>query len=99
MRFWKDKTTGYKMCEPDCADEWLQMIWAVGVDHDGCTSAQDLRQLVDELVEMSQRARVCLRDGRVFPDGGVKPPDSSVGSVKSMALDSWKKRNKTELWS
>lgn len=56
------------MCEPDCADEWLQMIWEVGVDYDGCASAQGLRELVNELVEMSQKARNCLRNGRIFPN-------------------------------
>ena len=68
MRFWKDEESGCNMCEPDCADEWLHMIWAVGCDYDGYTSAKDLRELIDELVEMSQKARKCLRDGKIFAD-------------------------------
>ena len=49
MRTWTDETTGCKMCEPDCADEWLFDIWAIGCDY------------------MSQKARDCLHDGKLFP--------------------------------
>lgn len=37
MRTWTDETTGCKMCEPNCADEWLFFfdIWAIGCDYDG----------------------------------------------------------------
>ena len=68
MKVWTDKETGQKMCEPDCADEWLHLIWGIGVDYDGYSSAQDLKELVDELVEMSQKARECLRNGKIFSD-------------------------------
>ena len=27
MKSWIDEQTGCKMCEPDCADEWLFDIW------------------------------------------------------------------------
>lgn len=67
MRFWIDETSGCNMCEPDCTDEWLHLIWCLGVDYDGRKSAQELRELVDELVEMSQKARNCLLDGKLFP--------------------------------
>lgn len=68
MRLWIDETSGCKMFEPDCADEWLHMIWAVGVDYDGCSTTQELQELIDELVEMSQKARECLRNGKIIPD-------------------------------
>lgn len=54
------------MCEPDCADEWLQMIWGIGCDYDGYSSSNDLKDLIDELVEMSKKARECLRNGKIF---------------------------------
>ena len=66
MRFWIDKETGTKMCEPDCTDEWLFDIWAIGCDYDGCHSAEDLKKLVDDLVEMANNARECLWDGKLF---------------------------------
>lgn len=71
MRFWIDKSSGCKMCEPDCADEWLHMIWAVGVDYDGCSTIQELQELIDELVKMSQKARVCLRESKIFSNTSV----------------------------
>ena len=67
MRFWKDKQTGCNMCEPNCADEWLEFIWQVGYDYDGYHSAEDLKSLIDELIEMSQKARYCLNKGILFP--------------------------------
>lgn len=42
------------------------MIWAVGVDYDGRSTIKELQDLIDELVEMSQKARACLREGKIF---------------------------------
>ena len=67
MRTWIDETTGCKMCEPDCVDEWLFDIWAIGCDYDGESTVDGLKKLVDGLVEMSQKARDCLHDGKLFP--------------------------------
>ena len=68
MKHWYDKEFGAVICEPDSADEWLFQLWAVGLDYDGCRSAEELRGLVDELVEMSIKARDCLYDGKIFKD-------------------------------
>ena len=66
MRYYIDKETGCRMCEPDCADEWLFDIWAIGVDYDGARSERELKQLVDELVDMAQKARECLWSRQLF---------------------------------
>ena len=66
MKHWIDEETGYKMCEPDCADEWLFDIWAIGCDYDGETTVKGLKRLVDELVGMANNARNCLCDGKLF---------------------------------
>lgn len=68
MRYWIDEESGIRMSEPDCCDEWLSMIWMVGVDYDGCSTAAELKHLIDELVEMSQKARDCLNNGYLFPN-------------------------------
>ena len=68
MRFWYDKQTRCTLCEPSCADEWLWHLWAIGCDYDGCNTAEDLKKLIDELVDMAQKARQCLYDGKVFED-------------------------------
>lgn len=75
MRFWYDEKTGQKMCDPDCVDEWLFDIWAIGYDYDGCHSAEDLKKLIDELVEMSQKARECLWENKLF--GAYGSPDDN----------------------
>lgn len=66
MRYWTDEETGMPLCEPNCADEWLHDIWAIGLDYDGYSTVEGLKSLVDELVEMSQKARQCLREGKIY---------------------------------
>lgn len=51
---------------PSSADEWMELIRDIGFDYDGCNSVESLKELVDELVEMSQKARECLRNGKIF---------------------------------
>ena len=58
------------MSEPDSVDAWLREIWAVGADYDGCYSINSLKELIDELVAMSQKARECLREGKLFSENG-----------------------------
>ncbi len=66
MKYWKQN--GFTVSEPNCADEWMELIWQVGVDYDGYNTTDGLRSLVDELVAMSQKARDCLREGKIYPD-------------------------------
>lgn len=66
MKYWIDKKSKCRMCEPDCADEWLFDIWAIACDYDGCTTVDELKDLVDEIIAMSQHARDCLWDGKIF---------------------------------
>ena len=71
MRYWYDEETGAKMCEPDCVDEWLFNIWSLGFDYDGCHTAEEFKELVDELVDMSKKARECLWDIKLFGEYGA----------------------------
>lgn len=77
MRRWTDEETGAKMCEPDCTDEWLFNIWAIGVDYDGCHKAEDLKKLIDELIDMANKARECLWTNKLFGVHG-SPADKEV---------------------
>ena len=52
--------------EPDCVDEWLEMILFTGAGYDGYNTVESLKYLVDELVEMSKEARKCLRENKLF---------------------------------
>lgn len=60
MKISTDEETGLSWYEPDCVDEYLHDIWAIGVDYDGAHSEEDLKKLVDELVSMAKKARKCL---------------------------------------
>lgn len=66
MKYWKDEETGINLCEPDCVDEWLELIWAIAVDYDGFNTVESLKGLIDEIVDMSQEARKCLRENKLF---------------------------------
>lgn len=66
MRYWYDKEFKGVVCEPDSVDEWLDLLWGVGLGYDGCGTVESLKGLVDELMEMSTKARKCLHDGRLF---------------------------------
>ena len=68
MKYWYDKEFQGVVCEPDCVDEWLDLIWAIGFDYDGYHKAEDLKELIDELVDMSKKARKCLYEGKLFTD-------------------------------
>lgn len=43
------------------------MIWGIGYDYDGCNTVESLKDLIDELVDMTKEAMVCLRNGHLFP--------------------------------
>ena len=66
MKFWTDEETGTRFGTPDCCDEWLFDIWAIACDYDGCHTVDDFKKLVDELVDMSTKARECLWTGKLF---------------------------------
>jgi hypothetical protein len=66
MKFWYDKEFKGVICEPDSADEWLELLWDIGIGYDGCNTVESLKGLVDELVEISTKARACLNNGNIF---------------------------------
>ena len=63
MAIFNKKTHLWK---PNCVEEWLQLIWDIGHDYDGCSTVKGLKELIDELMEMNQEAMVCLRNGFLF---------------------------------
>lgn len=77
MKRWYNEEYDINMCEPDCVDEWLFDIWAIGCDYDGCHNVEDLKKLVDELVDMANKARECLWTNRLFGIHG-SPTDEEV---------------------
>ena len=85
MRRWYDEERGMKMCEPDCVDEWLFDIWAIGCDYDGCHTEKDLKKLVDELVSMANKARECLWERRLFGDHGKPKPKTNADRIRAMS--------------
>lgn len=68
MRKIYDEELKINFYEPDCVEEWLELIWDIGADYDGCYTVESLQSLIDEQMEMVSRARRCLRDGAIYVD-------------------------------
>lgn len=66
------------MCEPDCVDEWLFNIWAIACDYGGCRTVDEFKDLVGEIIEMSQHARNCLWDGKLFGIHGSPKTEEQI---------------------
>lgn len=76
MKVFYNEERNIKMCEPDCVDEYLFNIWAIGCDYQGCNTVESLKKLVDELIRMASDARMCLWDNKLF--GVYGSPNSKV---------------------
>ena len=68
MKRWYDEELGVNMCEPDCVSECLFHIWAIGCDYDGYETVDGLKSLVDELVELANKARMFLDEGKYYSE-------------------------------
>lgn len=66
MKTWIDKETGIPYGKPDAVDEYLNMIWAIGVDYDGFNTVEKLKSLIDEMVSLASDARVALDENRLY---------------------------------
>lgn len=51
---------------PDSVEEYLNLIWMVGCDYDGYNTVEDLKSLIDELVGYANKARVCLKENKLY---------------------------------
>lgn len=73
---WTDER-GNQWCDANSVDEFLHLIWAIGVDYDGNEgSLIGMEALVNKIVEMAQKARNCLYEGKLWAKdsmGGERP--------------------------
>ena len=46
----------------DKIDYYLDIIYAIGIDYDGCDKPESLKKLIDELVEYADKARKTLHN-------------------------------------
>ena len=66
-KYYDEKFKGY-VWKPDCTEEWLQLIWDIGVDYDGYETSKELKSLIDELVGYSSEAMKCLKEGKLYSE-------------------------------
>lgn len=85
MKRWYDEEHDMQMGEPDCVDEWLFDIWAIGFDYDGENTIDGLKKCIDYLVEMSKKARECLWDRELFGIHGEPKPQTNADRIRAMS--------------
>ena len=57
MRYWYDKEFKGVICEPNSAEEWMELIQDIGWHYDGCNTVESLKGLIDEMVEMASEGQ------------------------------------------
>lgn len=57
--------------EPDCVEEWLELIYEIGYDCNGHNTVDGLKTLIGELMDMILRANRCLRNGDIYSDNNT----------------------------
>ena len=58
-----------KSRRPNCAVEYMYLIWAIGCDYDGYNDdAESLKQLIDEFVNYANEAITCCYEGKILPE-------------------------------
>ena len=87
MKAWVDEETKLSVYEPDNTYEWLTLIRAISLDYNGCNTVESLKELVDDIVDMSARARECLRKNRLFPSEDCEEKTNNKIKFKITKLD------------
>lgn len=54
------------MYQPNSVEEYLDLIIAIGIDYDGYNQVENLKELIDELVDMVKKARQCLYEKKFY---------------------------------
>ena len=62
------ETNNLSMYEPNSVEEYLDLIIAIGIDYAGYSQAEDLKQLIDELVGLTNKARKCLFEKKFYDE-------------------------------
>jgi uncharacterized membrane-anchored protein len=51
---------------PDSVEEYLRVVVMIACDYDGYNTVDDLKSLIDEIVEYVNKARVCLKENKLY---------------------------------
>lgn len=82
MKYRYDKEFKGIVCTPDCASEWMEYICDIACGYDGCNTVESLKGLIDEMVEATSNAIICIDNGKVLSDG-----DETFESYKQAKKD------------
>ena len=59
----KDKGGFYT---PNSVEGYLETIFMISCDYDGYNTVDDLKSLIDEIVGYANKARVCLKENKLY---------------------------------
>lgn len=65
MKYWFNSEFGGVVCDANNAEECFDMIIDIGFDYDGYSRAEDLKKLIDELVEYAKRGNQFICQGQI----------------------------------
>lgn len=68
-------------------DAWCSMIWAIGYDYDGYKTAKSLMELIDELVDYSNKAIACDDKSVVYHRYDSKDQETKVNILLEEVSD------------
>lgn len=57
--------------EPDCVEEWLELIYEIGYNFYEHDTVDELKMLVAELMDMVLKTCRCLRNGDIYSDNNA----------------------------
>ena len=67
-----DEQTKITFVEPDCVEECLEFIYGISIDYDGYNTAENLKSLIDEIREMTVKAKQFLDDHKFYSEEKFK---------------------------
>ena len=68
MKFYYDKEFGVVGWSPNCANECLHQIWICGTIYNEVESSSGLKNIIDNIIDLSQDARQFISEGKISKD-------------------------------
>lgn len=91
MDYYYDYALNGIIHSPDCADECLSEIINIAFDYDGCNTVQEFKELIDEILDLAEKARKCIIDGKIVADKKTSAKNREKAMAIKKAITEYKK--------
>ena len=82
MKFYYDKESGMVFTSPNCVEDCLHNIWEHGIIYEDFQSSEGLKNIIDNIVDLSQDARQFISEGKMIRDD----PDVKKEEIETYEL-------------